>query len=78
MALIDEVRMDPSVISVARNATPSEAKEFAKTRTMNERLATMELTRQILNDYGPDTTRFQRFLEVARCSVSHNQEVATS
>ena len=67
MALIDEVRMDRSVISVVRTGTPSDSKEYWKTRTMEEQLAALELTRQILNDYDPDTTRFQRVLEVARC-----------
>jgi hypothetical protein len=67
MALIDEVRMDRSIISVVRTGTPSDSKEYWKTRTMEERLAALELTRQILNDYDPDTTRFQRVLEVARC-----------
>ena len=67
MALTDEVRMDRSVISVVRTETPSDAKEYWKTRTMAERLAALEFTRQILNDYDPDTTRFQRVLEVTRC-----------
>ena len=67
MALVDEVRMDRSVISVVTTETPSDAKEYWKTRTMEERLAALELTRQILNAYDPDTTRFQRVLEVARC-----------
>jgi hypothetical protein len=59
--------MERSVISVVRTETPSDAKEYWKTRTMAERLAALELTRQILNDYNPDTTRFQRVLEVTRC-----------
>ncbi len=67
MALIDDVRMDRSVISVVTTGTPSDAKEYWKTRTMEERLAALELTRQILNGYDPDTMRFQRVLEVARC-----------
>ena len=67
MALIDEIRMDRSVISVVNTQTPSDAKEYWKTRTIEERLAALELSRQILNGYDPDTTRFQRVLEVARC-----------
>ena len=67
MALIDEVRMDRSVISVVTTETPSDAREFWKTRTMQERLAALELTRQILKGYDLDTTRFQRVLEIARC-----------
>ena len=67
MALIDEVRMDRNAISVVKTTTPSDAKEFWRTKTIEERLAALELTRQIFNDYDPDTTRFQRVLEVTRC-----------
>jgi hypothetical protein len=67
MALVDEIRMDRSVLSVASTETPSDAREYWRTRTMEERLAALELTRQILNGYDPDTTRFQRILEIARC-----------
>jgi len=67
MAVIDKVRMDRSVISVVTTETPSDAREFWKTRTMQERLEALELTRQILKGYDLDTTRFQRVLEIARC-----------
>jgi hypothetical protein len=67
MALADAVRMDRSVISVVTTETPSDARDYWKTRTMEERLAALELTRQIMNGYDPHTTRFQRVLEVARC-----------
>jgi hypothetical protein len=67
MSLVDEVRMDRTVISVVRTETLSDAKEYWKTRTMEGRLAALEPTRQIMNAYDPDTTRFQRVLEVTRC-----------
>jgi len=67
MSLVDEVRMDRTVISVVRTETPSDAKEYWKTGTMEGRLAALEPTRQIMNAYDPDTTRFQRVLEVTRC-----------
>ena len=67
MALMDEIRMDRSVISVVTTETPSDAKEYWKTRKMEERLEALEITRQILNGYDPDTTRFQNILEVGRC-----------
>jgi hypothetical protein len=67
MALIDEVRMDRTFIAVAKTSSPSDAKEFWKSKTMEERLEALELTRQILNGYDPATTRFQRVLEVTRC-----------
>ncbi len=67
MALIDEMRMDRSAISVVTTPTPSDAKQYWKTRTIAERLDALELIRQILNNYDPDTTPFQRVLEVTRC-----------
>ena len=44
--------------------TWSDANEYWQTKTMQERLAALELTRQVFNGYDPDTTRFQRILEV--------------
>jgi hypothetical protein len=41
VALIDEVRMDRSVLSVVKTETPSDAKEYWKTRTMQERLSAL-------------------------------------
>jgi hypothetical protein len=67
MALIDELRMDRTSISVVKTSTPSDAHEYWMSRTMEERLAALELTRQIFYAYDPDTTRFQRVLEVTRC-----------
>ena len=66
MALIDELRMDKTVLTVARTGDPSDAREFWRAKSMAERLEALEFTRQVLNDYDPDTTRFQRVLEVAR------------
>jgi hypothetical protein len=67
MALIDEVRMDKTRLSVVTVDTPSDAKEFWQTKTMEERLAALELTRQIFYGYDPDRTRLQRVLEVTHC-----------
>ena len=67
MALIDEVRMDKSLFSVVTTDTPSDAKEYWQTKTVQERLAALELIRQIMYGYDPDTARVQRVLEVTRC-----------
>ena len=64
MALIDEWRLDRTAFSVVDNDTPSDANAYWQTKTMQERLAALELTRQVFNGYDPDTTRFQRILEV--------------
>jgi hypothetical protein len=66
MALIHEARMDRTSLSVVKTTTPSDAREFWRSKTMEERLEALELTRQILNGYDPATTRFQRVLEVTR------------
>jgi hypothetical protein len=65
--LANEVRVDRSAISVVTTETPSDARDYWKTLTMEEQLAALELTRQIMNACGPDTTRFQRAIEVAQC-----------
>lgn len=67
MSLLDELRMDRTALSVVKTATPSDAKAYWQTKTMLERLEALELTRQVMNAYDPDTTRFQRVLEVTRC-----------
>lgn len=67
VALIDELRMDRTSLTVVKTSTPSDAKEYWKTKTMYERLEALELTRQVMNAYDPDTARLQRVLEVTRC-----------
>ena len=64
VALLDEMRMDRTVISVVTTETPSDARAYWQTKSMEERLIALELTRQVFNGYDRDTTRFQRVLEV--------------
>ena len=70
MALIDELRMDRTAFSVVTTDTPSDAKEYWRSKTIEERLVALEWTRQVFNGYDPDTTRFQRVLEVPDLSTS--------
>lgn len=64
MGLIDEQRMDRTAISVVTVETPSDTKAYWQTKSMEERLEALELTRQIFNGYDPDTTRMERVLTV--------------
>jgi len=66
MALIDEIRMDRKVFSVASTETPSDASAFCHRRSMEQRLETLELTRHVFNGSDPHTTRLQRILEVTK------------
>ena len=64
MALIDEMRMDRTVMTVVTSGTPSDANAYWQTKSMEERLEALESTRQVFNGYDPDTTRLQRVLAV--------------
>jgi hypothetical protein len=41
---------------------------YWKEKSPHERLTALEITRQVLYDYDPDTTRLQRFFEVVEQS----------
>jgi len=50
--------MDRTALTVVKTITPSDARAYWQTKTMEERLTALELTRQVMNEYDPDTTRF--------------------
>lgn len=58
--------MDRTVMDVVTTDTPGDDLAYWLTKTMEERLNALELTRQVFNDYDPSTTRFQRVLEVVK------------
>ena len=53
--------------TVVTTETPSDKRAYWLTRPVHERLAALEMLRQIFYAYDPDTTRFQRVLEVTHC-----------
>ena len=66
MVLVDEVRMDKTFFEVVKTDTPSDAKAFWQTKSIQERLTALEFIRQTVYGYNPDTDRLQRVLEVTR------------
>jgi hypothetical protein len=66
MDLVSSTRMDKTVISIGNLRDPDDAKTFWTHRPPEERLAAVELMRQILYGYDPSTTRLQRVLSVAQ------------
>ena len=64
MGLIDEMRMDRTVMSVVTTETPSDVNAYWQTRSIPERLEALELTRQVFWGYDPDTARIERVFEV--------------
>jgi len=56
--------MDKTAWFVVTTETPSDAKAYWKTKTVEELLIALEFTRQVFCGYGPSTARLQRILEV--------------
>ena len=62
--------MDKSTLSVASLFDETGEKEYWHAKTPQERLAAVELMRQINYGYDPTTTRLQRVLEAAQLTSS--------
>ena len=70
MDAINTFKMDKDVISIVSLSEESDEKEYWHAKTPQERLAAVELMRQINYGYDPATTRLQRVLEVAQLTSS--------
>jgi hypothetical protein len=57
-------RIDRSAISVVNLTDPTPDKEFWWSKTPDERLAALEMMRQIAYGYDPITARIPRVLEI--------------
>ena len=66
MGLVDKVRMDKTAFSVGSLGDEGDEKAYWQSKTPEERLAAVELMRQIIYGYDPSTTRLQRVLSVTR------------
>ena len=66
MGLVDTARMDKTAFSAASLTDPSDEKQYWQTRTPEERLAALELMRQICYGYDPAATRLQRVLSITQ------------
>lgn len=56
-------KMDKSAFSVVSLDDESDEKAYWQTKTPQERLAALELLRQIMYGYDPVTTRVERVIE---------------
>ena len=70
MNAINNFKIDKSVLSVVSPSEESDDKEYWHAKTPQERLAAVELMRQINYGYDPTTIRLQRVLEVAQLTSS--------
>lgn len=62
MAALDEVKMDKTAFDVVSLDDASDEREYWQSKTSAERLAALELMRQIVYGYDLATTRLQRIL----------------
>jgi hypothetical protein len=66
MKNLKSTKLDKTAITISSLGDDSDEKRFWLSKTPLERLAAMELMRQIIYGYDPSSTRFQRVLEVAK------------
>jgi hypothetical protein len=61
---IDELRVDRSEFRIDELSAEPDDRAYWRSKTPEERLAAMEVMRQIIYGYDPATARLQRVLEV--------------
>ena len=66
MNLINDVKIDKTVLTVASLHDPSDENEYWRRQTPEARLEALELMRQVVYGYDPSTERLQRTLTVMR------------
>lgn len=69
-SLLKTARLDRSVVEVSTLADQADDGAYWATKTPQERMADLELMRQIVYGYDPATERLQRVGEVFDCEVS--------
>ena len=67
---MDPTRLNRSAFSVGSLREESDEKEYWLSRTPLERLEALELIRQMVYGYDPNTTRLQRVFAVTRLERS--------
>ncbi|MBI3945985.1 MAG: hypothetical protein HY321_08705 [Armatimonadetes bacterium] len=67
---MDQVRVERIAFSVASLGDEDDEREFWLARTPGERLAAVEVMRQIVYGYDPSATRLQRVLEIVEGTPS--------
>ena len=66
MGLLEELRVDKTAFSVAPLSQASGDREYWLKKNPAERMAAIEVSRQIIYGYDPSSERLQRVLEIAQ------------
>ena len=64
MSNLDEMKMDKTQFSIASLDDESDEIEYWQTQTPQARMEALEMLRQVVYGYNPDTERLQRFITV--------------
>ena len=70
MSLLQTMRMDKSVFSVADLSDESDEAAYWQTQTPIARLEALELMRQVMYGYDPSTARLEIFFEIVELKQS--------
>jgi len=64
--LVDSLKLDKTAFTIAALSDEADEKSYWLSKTAYERLAAIEIMRQIIYGYNPSTIRLQRVLAVAQ------------
>ena len=64
MGDVTEFRLDKSALSVVSRDDPDDTVAYWRSRPVEERMAALEMLRQVLYGYDPATARMERVLTV--------------
>lgn len=66
MSLINDAKMDKTVLTITSLHDPSDENEYWRHQTPEARWEALELMRQVVYGYDPSTERLQRTVTVMR------------
>ena len=70
MSLIQDMKMDKSIFTVAALTEESDEAAYWQTQTPQARLQALEFMRQVMYGYDPSTARLERLFETAELERS--------
>ena len=70
MKLVESAQVERSVVVVSGLHDETDEREYWLSKTPSERLAALELMRQVIYGYDPSTTRLQRVFSVVESEVT--------
>jgi hypothetical protein len=70
MDMVDSLKLDKTVFTIASLSDEADEKSYWLSKTAYERLAAIEIMRQILYGYDPSSIRLQRVLAIAQLASS--------